>query len=510
MTTVHEEVPAYSESVATSAFSRGENQAINNANILNASGNITYIECNPQLTQAIVDALLNVSSDPCLPGILPEVASTLTHTTTSSTALCSQPDLIGIPLQEDIIESPISENVDSDKDESRSVESSESETNVNMIPTHETLFLPSETLSRSPSDRQIYVEKMFPLNHGFPLWFPQPDRYLPFEYRRKGVSIGDVGVITPNGAFDFLFNISLPAEHPINPNDLPDDFSFIPKLRTLFQISLNPGTSAISNLDINSHFDENTNDIIFTCQDSNKGAILAIPDGASEEDLRNEWELKEFISKNALTWYRYARHCGLELDRRSLYLVTGHTKSKTWGIATFCKTVPERNSVLSISKSNPTSGLPFSWKKSGGATVFRTGPSPDPDFSENGMQTDTDNQCLFLRGFQISLSEDMWNKILGLTDGVTNKNSPEEYHKPGSTLKKSNCKDRTGSGAQSSCHKDFGNSISITKFPPRNTQSHPLNVINDMLFSIAPKAHIVVTHDSSWSKLVSQVRIRSY
>lgn len=44
-------------------------------------------------------------------------------------------------------------------------------------------------------------------------------------YRRKGISIGDVGIITPSGSFSFLFNICLPHDHPINPRILPEDFA---------------------------------------------------------------------------------------------------------------------------------------------------------------------------------------------------------------------------------------------------------------------------------------------
>lgn len=48
---------------------------------------------------------------------------------------------------------------------------------------------------------------------------------LPPEYQKKGVAIGDVGRVTPEGVFDFFFNIYLPDGHPINGNDVPDDFS---------------------------------------------------------------------------------------------------------------------------------------------------------------------------------------------------------------------------------------------------------------------------------------------
>lgn len=63
-----------------------------------------------------------------------------------------------------------------------------------------------------------------PKRVGFPLWFPEPGRRLPVEYRMKGVSIGDVGLITPDGAFDYLFNICLPSDDPVNINRVPENF----------------------------------------------------------------------------------------------------------------------------------------------------------------------------------------------------------------------------------------------------------------------------------------------
>ena len=42
------------------------------------------------------------------------------------------------------------------------------------------------------------------------------------QYRRTGVRIGDVGIITPYGEFSFFFNICLPRDDPINPRLLPE------------------------------------------------------------------------------------------------------------------------------------------------------------------------------------------------------------------------------------------------------------------------------------------------
>jgi len=52
---------------------------------------------------------------------------------------------------------------------------------------------------------------------------------LPIEYRRQGISIGDVGIITSTGEFDFLFNILQSPEHAINGGLVPRGFSPIPR-----------------------------------------------------------------------------------------------------------------------------------------------------------------------------------------------------------------------------------------------------------------------------------------
>jgi hypothetical protein len=82
-----------------------------------------------------------------------------------------------------------------------------------------------ENLVRGKPSKAIYKRHMYLKGHGFPLWIPQPNMRLSHSYRRQGVSIGDVGIFTSNGGFDFLFNVCLPAGHPNNPNELPEGFS---------------------------------------------------------------------------------------------------------------------------------------------------------------------------------------------------------------------------------------------------------------------------------------------
>ena len=72
---------------------------------------------------------------------------------------------------------------------------------------------------------EMYERYLSPKGRGFPLWIPQPNIRLPNPYRAKGVCIGDVGIVTPFGGFDFLFNICRTRDDPINPEELPDEFA---------------------------------------------------------------------------------------------------------------------------------------------------------------------------------------------------------------------------------------------------------------------------------------------
>jgi hypothetical protein len=61
------------------------------------------------------------------------------------------------------------------------------------------------------SAAEIYAQCLLPLKEGYPLYRPELHRRenndVYDNYCRKGISIGDVGIIRPGGDFDFLFNI---------------------------------------------------------------------------------------------------------------------------------------------------------------------------------------------------------------------------------------------------------------------------------------------------------------
>jgi hypothetical protein len=84
--------------------------------------------------------------------------------------------------------------------------------------------LHDQTASTARADHEIYSSQLLTKKRGFPLYIPGPGMQLPIEYRRQGITIGDIGIITSLGAFDFLFNIFQPADHPINREGVPRGF----------------------------------------------------------------------------------------------------------------------------------------------------------------------------------------------------------------------------------------------------------------------------------------------
>lgn len=75
---------------------------------------------------------------------------------------------------------------------------------------------------------EVYSRLLLAKRHGYPLYVPEPDDNLPPEYRSKGTSIGDVGIITPDGSFDFVFNICVPPDDPVNCYGVPDGSETVP------------------------------------------------------------------------------------------------------------------------------------------------------------------------------------------------------------------------------------------------------------------------------------------
>ncbi|KAJ7789745.1 hypothetical protein B0H13DRAFT_1526054, partial [Mycena leptocephala] len=181
---------------------------------------------------------------------------------------------------------------------------------------------------------EIYCNQLLRRKRGFPLYVPEPRQNLPAEYWEHGVAIGDVGRITPEGVFDFFFNIYLPADHPINDNDVPEYFYPLLHYTSKQVLDLNyaPGyyvsTSSIQKLDLHPPFPG----FLFSCG----AAVLALPDGVHLKKLDSLEAVRAYTAKHAENWYKYVNGARRRrLANGSLYLATGWEKAKSWGITSF-------------------------------------------------------------------------------------------------------------------------------------------------------------------------------
>ena len=141
---------------------------------------------------------------------------------------------------------------------------------------------------------------------------------LPIPYRAHGVRVGDVEIFTENEGFDFLFNICVPRDDPINPRLLPDNFIPISPpidptdMRKFAEFS--PGSYLASSSGAESRTAESSyalvyfkflklllivlSGLIFELSASER-AILTMPEGAYSEDLSNSSRLGQYIATHA-------------------------------------------------------------------------------------------------------------------------------------------------------------------------------------------------------------------
>ncbi|KIM72179.1 hypothetical protein PILCRDRAFT_804222 [Piloderma croceum F 1598] len=389
-------------------------------------------------------------------------------------------------------------------------------------------------MSSVPSD--VYARQLLVKHYGYPLFVPEPDDGLPVEYRNKGTSIGDVGIITPDGSFDFLFNICVPANDPVNCYGVPDGFEHVlldPGKISLLNNIHPPGSdvssASVKRANISLEYSQQENEILnipagvgigykFTTS-STEAAILSLPEGASRQNIRNLAKFRSQGIKNTLRWYQFANGTlGREAPNGSLYLVTGCDKSAAWGIASISGA--SETSALSFKFTaahliEASAAFTYSWEMHCPATV-RIGPEPC------GNPGRLQNQCVFLHGFKMAVQEGLIAALKGSA-----KLSSVVNAKPGSILQRSNgiyipfmnggqwswsgkCSGTSGLGGgwqltqSESESSDIGDEVHnerniILELVPSNTEVyHPLNVINKYLLATIPEAQVIVTHKSDW------------
>ncbi|KAF9045013.1 hypothetical protein BJ165DRAFT_1369952, partial [Panaeolus papilionaceus] len=160
---------------------------------------------------------------------------------------------------------------------------------------------------------RIYERHMLTRVRGYPLWLPEGDLNAPVEKRRVGVSIGDVGMVTSDGYFSYLFNILLPENDPLQPDELPEGYSPVKPLRKngVSRVKKYKGNSALTSVSVRKVPELTPHEATRAEQNfelsSSEGAVLALPEGAKSYDLREgvvSWT--NYMRANLSHWYKYA------------------------------------------------------------------------------------------------------------------------------------------------------------------------------------------------------------
>ncbi|KAF7336937.1 Calcineurin responsive transcriptional factor [Mycena venus] len=367
------------------------------------------------------------------------------------------------------------------------------------------------------SESGNYSKHLLRQGRGFPLYVPGPQINLPAAYRRTGVSIGDVGRVTPEGSFDFFFNIYLPADHPINDNDVPEDFHPLPGYasRDIGHYDFDPGNcvSSSSIQEITGDFQEFPGgEFIFNCVGSD-GAVLALPHGAHLEKLENLENIRQYAAKHAESWYKYVNETrGRGLANGSLYLVTGWEKAKSWDMASFRDVPLQSDFQLSFRPTaDADNGHRYRWH-----APYCRRKHADLQPADGGPF----NQTTFIHAFAISVCEGIWGRVFGAkicqpVDSATFGKSGTDFVPYGSGSQASSFMWSFFGGGTSSGGKQcagatlvLGKGMVSDAFPiPKIV--HPSQVIHGRIFREAPDAKVVITHDDDWRDILKDDGMRA-
>ncbi|KAI6101854.1 hypothetical protein F5141DRAFT_1204630 [Pisolithus sp. B1] len=325
----------------------------------------------------------------------------------------------------------------------------------------------------SDSSQDVYAKHLQHADYGYPLRMPEPMSTLPDHYRDSGLQIGDVGVVDREGQFDVLFNIFKQNDNVLHgPRGVPKNFmpirpcasksndNAIPPhafhsrgIKRILKSNEQKYPSCSSSVDY--EFDSSAPD----------GAILILPHGAESHQLLSPEQFREVATKNALDWYEFAKKCyGVQYFDRSLYLITGFYKARSWSLGSFNNPTNTTGKILARRDDNNLNVYLLEF----------TFPA-DHRHSRRDDDSGKTNQTVFITGFKITVSS--W-----LSDPVVLRVTESE----------------TTWWLQAACTDKLG----VEHSPSLSQPFHPSDIINRFLLSKNPNAKVAITHDSQWMDMM--------
>ncbi|KAF4612190.1 hypothetical protein D9613_004569 [Agrocybe pediades] len=382
------------------------------------------------------------------------------------------------------------------------------------------------TSSSSARSSVIYHRNLIIKRRGSPLWIPEPDDTLPTPYQLKGVSFGDVGLLSPSGSFDFFFNICYPSDDPINSGGVPEGFKPF-RLTSLkirgareFETTSYVASESIK-ISRKQYSNSGAADLVFESSAA-EGAILTMPNGARSEDLVGTLHLREYVLEHIESWYKLIMcDFGCDVENGDIVVVTGCDKTDSWGVATFIKS----SEAVKLTFHPITSSRSYNWEYSGSFDA-RTGPNLKviQGLRSSAKETDVSspesllNQCIFVRTLTGTLRDDIWESLrrsVSRLDPNRDMHNGQNFLKgdfgPGafSTPTSSEGSTENGSpmrggwsGQQRQHIPAFQRPVSFVSNVSTTMMNHPSKLLNQFLWKNLghkyPSARVVMTEDRDW------------
>ncbi|KAJ3714531.1 hypothetical protein DFJ43DRAFT_1160796 [Lentinula guzmanii] len=281
-------------------------------------------------------------------------------------------------------------------------------------------------------ESEVYAKMLLLRKKGYPLWKPKSENpRLPEAYRREGVHIGDVGILTESGGFDYLFNVCHGSGHELNLGRVPEGFKPISNLdcddtedyteeyEMGCHVSSDPNHIHRGRIQtVNTHREsldrlqgvpEEVGEGLSYWSTTSRGALLILPEGGKSVNHLSRARFEKYAAEFAASWYTHViGTLGREIHNGSLYLVTGFDKARAWGVASFSNAEPENVSLEFVPKSsNGKTRYPKYWFRTCNSAASSSG-ADDTYGRQSG--------CVFLRGLKIAIRERWFReKVMEIT-----------------------------------------------------------------------------------------------
>ncbi|KAF8119619.1 hypothetical protein EV363DRAFT_293648 [Boletus edulis] len=334
------------------------------------------------------------------------------------------------------------------------------------------------------SHQNVYAKHMLGRHpdYGYPLRMPEPMSTLPPNYQEHGLEIGDVGTVDSDGQFDVLFNIRKNRDNPIHDrHGVPKDFQPVAVLTDDIKSSDN----AISSGPIYSHGikrDETRPDSYEFHTSTSAGAILVLSCDVESVKLSQPEYFREVAMNRALDWFEFAKkRYGGQHFNRSLYLITGFYKTRSWSLASFNNRTDDTGKI-------------WAQRDSSNPNIYLLRSTFSSDCRHGTSRSGHNNQTVFITGFKITVaswlpdpivlrvteSETVWSILVHLFKACLKRlhGFPGGHKQPAT--------------------------ISVEHSPELSQPFHPSDIINRFLLSKNSNAKFAITHDDQWIDMMKE------